>query len=420
MVRRIALCDVNNFYVSCERVFDPRLEGQPVVVLSNNDGCAVARSAEAKALGVRMGEPWHQVGERGRGVTALSSNYSLYADMSNRVMRILSAAAPATEIYSIDEAFMDLTGVPLPAAFGRALKDRIRQWTGLPVCVGIGSTKTRTKIANHIAKTQPEHGGVFDLEDLSPEAQTGLLGGIGVGKVWGVGRRLQAKLQALGIQTAADLRDAPKALLRSNFGVVLERTARELGGEPCQVLEQIEPARQQIMCSRSFNREVHSYDELRQAVLTYISRAAEKLRAEGSVAEAVQVFIRTNAFKAVPQYARGVTVALTGSSDDTLTLAQAALRGLRAIYRPGYAYKKAGTTLLGLSPKAQRQATLFDDAAARARRDRLNRTLDRVNLRFGRDALRLAGAGGSRSWRMQRQRLTPAYTTDWQALPVAH
>lgn len=434
---RLALVDANCFYVSCERVFDPTLEGRPVVVLSNNDGCAVARSPEAKAVGIKMGEPWHQVGARGKGVLALSSNYTLYADMSSRFMRVLADMAPSMEVYSIDEAFLDFTGIADAETHAREIKRRVRQWTGLPVCVGIGSTLTRAKLANHIAKSRSEHEGVFDIEALSPAACTALLASVEVGKVWGVGRRLQVKLQALGVETAADLRDTPKALLRSTFGVVLERTARELGGEPCQALEQVKPAKQQIMCSRSFSREVHSYDELRQAVVTYVSRAAEKLRAEGSVAEAVQVFVRTNAFKDVPQYARGVTVSLTGSSDDTLTLAQAALRGLRAVYRPGYAYKKAGTMLMGLSPKAQRQATLFDDEAALARRDRLNSTLDRVNVRFGRGALALAGAGRAPGWvmrsahrhearglappgreAMRRQRLTPAYTTDWQALPV--
>lgn len=418
---RVALIDVNNFYASCEAVFDPRLAGQPVVVLSNNDGCAVARSAEARARGIKMGEPWHLVGERGRGVIALSSNYELYADMSNRVMRMLAAAAPALEIYSIDEAFLDVSGIPAVSDFGRGLRAQIRQWTGLPVCVGIGSTKTRAKIANFVAKKNPSQGGVFDIEALDEAAETAWLASIPVNEVWGVGRKLAVRLAALGIASVADLRDRPAAEIKSLFGVVLARTVRELRGEPCLKLEALAPAKQQIMCSRSFSREIETFDELREAVLTYVSRAAEKLRGQGAIAGGVQVFVQTNNFKVdAPQYSRGLTVMLPGASDDTLELGQAAVRGLRALYRPGFKYKKAGTMLIDLTPKAQREATLFEYPHARDKRDRLNAVLDRVNLRFGRNSLRLAGAGFHRAWSMQRQHLSPAYTTEWAALPVAH
>ena len=289
----------------------------------------------------------------------------------------------------------------------------------MPVCVGIAATKTRAKLANYLAKKNPSYGGVFDLEAVDQAAQTNLLAAIAVNEVWGVGRKLAARLAALGVTTVADLRDRPPAEIRAHFGVVLERTVRELRGEACLELEEVAPAKQQIMCSRSFSREVATFDELREAVLCYVSRAAEKLRAQGAVAGAVQVFVQTNNFKPdLRQYSRGLTVMLSGASDDTLELGQAAVRGLRTIYRAGFKYKKAGTMLVDLAPKGQRQAGLFEDPRQRARRDRLNGALDRVNVRFGRDALGLAGAGVRREWSMQRQRLSPAYTTDWTALPI--
>lgn len=419
---RVALVDVNNFYASCEMVFAPRLRGQPLVVLSNNDGCVVARSPEAKALGVRMTEPWFQVERRLPQVQALSSNYTLYGDMSARVMQVLGDLSPAIEVYSIDEAFVDLTGVAGFHEHAHLIRRRIRQWLGLPVCVGIGSTKTRAKLANHVAKKRPEHGGVFDLEGLPPAAQTALLDGIEVGEVWGVGPRLARRLDALGVRTVRELRDASPEAIRAQFGVVLERTVRELQGMPCLAMEDVTPRRKQIMCSRSFGAEVETLDALREAVLTHAATAADKLRSEGSAAHALGVFVQTNPFKDVPQYSRGVTVPLPGASDDRLLLARAALVGLRRIFKPGFRYKKAGVMLMELVDKGERTVGLFDDPAAVARRERLNQTLDRIGARFGRGAVTLAGASAApdAAWRMRRQRMSPAYTTDWSAIPVVH
>ncbi|MHA7835734.1 MAG: Y-family DNA polymerase, partial [Algiphilus sp.] len=243
---RFALVDVNNFYVSCEQLFQPRLVGKPVVVLSNNDGCVVARSPEVKALGIRMGHPWHQLQREARlhGITAFSSNYTLYADMSQRVMTILGGMCPAQEVYSIDECFCDLTGLPQPAEQGRCMRQRIAQWTGLPVCVGIGSTKTRAKLANHIAKKQSQHGGVFDLEACDAVAQSRLLEDIPVDEVWGIGRRIGESLRAMGIATAVALRDADRARIRQRFNVVIERVVRELQGVSCLDLEEVAPTKQ--------------------------------------------------------------------------------------------------------------------------------------------------------------------------------
>ncbi|WP_420429457.1 Y-family DNA polymerase [Algiphilus sp.] len=417
---RFALVDVNNFYVSCEQLFQPRLAGKPVVVLSNNDGCVVARSPEVKALGIRMGHPWHQLQREARlhGITAFSSNYTLYADMSQRVMTILGGMCPAQEVYSIDECFCDLTGVPEPLQQGRRMRERIGQWTGLPVCVGIGSTKTRAKLANHIAKKQPQHGGVFDLEACDANAQSVLLDDIAVDAVWGIGRRIGEALRAMDITTAAALRDASRARIRQRFNVVIERVVRELQGVSCLSLDEVAPTKQQIMASRSFSRTVSGRCELREAVLSYVARAAEKLRGQGSLAGAIQVFIRTNPFKPeVAQYANSTSLHLPLATDDTLTLGRFALAALDLLYREGFAYHKAGVMLMDLVPRSQRQGGLFDDSDAIDRRSRLNSTLDAVNRKFGRGTLAVAGAGTERGWQMRRQHLSPAYTTAVESLP---
>lgn len=419
---RYALVDVNNFYATCEAVFNPRLAGKPLVVLSNNDGCVVARSAEAKARGVKMGEPWHLLKARpeGKGIIACSSNYALYSDMSSRVMRILRDMAPAIDVYSIDEAFLDLTGVHEVATLAKDIRARIRQWTGLTVCVGTGSTKTRAKLSNHVAKKRPEHGGTFDLEALSAGEQRELLEGIEVGEVWGIGRKIDARLGSMGIRTVEHLRGAPPRLIRSEFGVVVERVVSELNGVSCLPLELVAPAKQQIVSSRSFGRTVRTLEELSQAVLSYAARAAEKLRAQQSTTRMLQVFIQTNPFKAgVPQYMPSIAMSFSDSTDDTLLIGNAALAGLRRIYQPGYEYKKAGIQLAEIAPKQIRQTSFFDDAPDLERRSRLNATMDQLNARFGRGTVLVAGAGTEHRWAMQRQSLSPPYTTDWGSLPEA-
>jgi len=420
---RLALVDVNNFYVSCERVFDPRLIDRPVCVLSNGDGCVVARSPEVKALGVKMGTPWHELKAltKQHNILGLSSNYPLYASMSNRVMSILADMGTGQEIYSIDESFVDVAGIHRIDAHARMMRNRIRVWTGLPVCVGIGTTKTLAKLSNHVAKKNPQHAGVFELEQLEPRDQDAMLGSIAVDDVWGIGRRIAARLKTLNINTVKHLRDADPKAMRAQFGVVLERTVEELRGTSCLPLEMITPKRQQIMCSRSFGSEVEAYESLRAAVLTYASRAAEKLRREHSIAGGVHVFIHTNPFNPKrPQYSRSMTIPLPSATDDTLALAHCATAILKALYRPGYHYKKAGVMLTELSPRSQRQATLFDNTTTIASRARLNSTLDSINARFGRGSIGLAAAAVDRhTWRMRQSTLTPAYTTNWNDLPVA-
>lgn len=416
-----SLVDVNNFYVSCERVFDWKLIGKPVVVLSNNDGCVVARSNEAKALGIKMGAPWHTLKRLAgdHGIIGLSSNYTLYGDMSRRVMNILGNMAPTIEVYSIDECFLDFSGIQERPDHGQAIRARIQRWVGLPVCVGFGPTKTLAKLANHCAKKSlAGEIGVCDLTTLSATETDRLLASIDVGEVWGVGAKLSEQLQAMNIRTVADLRTADAGSLRSRFGVVMERTVRELRGDSCLPLEAVAPPKQQIMTSRSFGKEVVRLEELRESVLTYASRAAEKLRQQSSLASSVMVFIRTNPFKDVPQYARQIVVPLPHPTDDTLLIGRAVAAGLKAIYRPEFKYKKSGVMLMQLSPKAERQATLFEDVDAIARRERLNQTMDRINARFGKRTVGLAGAGHDHRWAMRAENKTPAYTTRWDEFPL--
>ncbi|KAA6182106.1 Y-family DNA polymerase, partial [Thiohalocapsa marina] len=424
----------------CEQVFRPDLQGRAVVVLSNNDGCIVARSREAKALGLRMGEPWFKARERlrqaGRApqpageVTALSSNYALYADMSNRVMRLLARFAPRQEVYSIDESFLDLSGLPEPAAaIGQRIRSTVLQWTGLPVCVGIGPTKTLAKLANHLAKQDARWNGVCDLQALAEPDVDRLLADVPVGEVWGVGARLARRLQALGIDTALALRRAAPSHIRQQASVVLERTALELRGIPCLALEDVTPDKQQIRCSRSFGAPVTTLEELIEAVTTFASRAAEKLRAQQGEAAAVAVEIQTSPFRTdSTPYAASRSIALATPSADTRALVAAACQGLRAIYRPHRRYTKAGVLLLGLGPAANTQPGLFDDSDSRRQSRALMATLDQINDRFGRGSLYLANARpAARSdarpaprWARRQDHRSPRYTTRWDELPVAH
>jgi DNA polymerase V len=376
---QFALGDVNNFYVSCERVFQPKLDNVPLVVLSNNDGCADARSNEVKALGVEMGTPWFKLKDlaRQRGILAFSSNYALYGDMSNRVATILRDFSPDIEVYSVDESFLRIESVAHlyggAPAMGRLMRERIKQWTGLPVCVGCGPTKTLAKLANHLAKKNAVFNGVCDLHALSRPERLQWMHKIEVGEIWGVGRRISNRLQALDIHTVLDLRNASPKQIRAQFGVVMERTCSELRGVSCLELEDLAPPKQQIMSSRSFGTPAESIAELSEAVSTYVTRATEKLRQQGSVAAAVHVFVQTNRFNDnEPQYSAGLLVPLPDPSDDTRVLTQYALMGLKAIFKPGYRYKKAGIMLTLLSDKSARQGSLFDDPGKhRARSARL-------------------------------------------------
>lgn len=421
-----ALVDVNNFYVSCERVFNPKLRDRPVVVLSNNDGCAVARSNEAKALGIKMAAPWFMMQDLARkhGIVALSSNYTLYADMSNRVTEVLRQYSPRLEVYSIDESFLCLDGLagqwPGMTDMGQAVRTQVQTWVGVPVCVGVAPTKTLAKLANHIAKKQPGFDGVCDLSQMPAARADQLFTAIEVGEVWGVGRRIAEQLARQGIHTVADLRAAPEKAIRQHFGVVMERTCAELRGVSCIALEDVAPAKKQIVSSRSYGERVSTLREIEESVSTYAARATEKLRGQGSTCGAVHVFVETDRFKVdEPQYNNGRTVPLPEPSDDLRVIVKAALWGLRRIFRPEFRYKKAGIMLMDLADGAARQATLFGSGVSEMASAPLMQALDGINKRFGRDTLRLASASGPHRWTARFDMVTPHYTTDWDAIPKA-
>ncbi|MCZ6416496.1 translesion error-prone DNA polymerase V subunit UmuC [Vibrio parahaemolyticus] len=415
-----ALVDCNNFYASCEKLFRPDLKDTPVVVLSNNDGCVVARSREAKLLGIKMGVPVFQIKSemQRHGILAFSSNYALYADLSSRVMRTLEEMAPRVEVYSIDEAFLDLTGIESAISlveFGQQVRERIGHWIGITVCVGIAPTKTLAKLANHAAKKYPATQGVVDL--TNPERQRRLLALVPVDDVWGVGRRLSKRLNTLGITTALDLANASPRAIRDQFSVVLERTVRELNGESCIELEEIPPTKKQIVCSRSFGAKVTQFELLREAVCEYATRATEKLRKEQQQAKVMTVFIRTSPFKDnEPQYSNSASGELLIPSCDTRDFIELANHLLKRIWKDGFRYAKAGVMLSDFYDPGMFQPGLFDDVSTRANSQQLMSVLDTIN-QSGAGKVFFAGQGTKKDWSMKREHLSPAYTTRWDQLP---
>ena len=420
-----ALVDVNNFYVSCERVFNPKLEGVPMVVLSNNDGCAVARSAEAKALGVKMGEPWHKLKDLARqhGILAFSSNYSLYGDMSQRAVEVLSTFTPNLEVYSVDESFLQIESVlklyPSATEMGQQMQERMRQWLGLPVCVGIGPTKTLAKLANHMAKKMSQFNGVCDLHAIPRAERVRMMAEIDVGEVWGVGRRVATRLKDMGIYSVLELRNAKPAEIRKHFNVVLERTCLELRGMPCLELEDVAPDKQQIMSSKSFGQPVTEVADLCEAISAYVERAAQKLRAQQSLAGGLYVFLRTNPFDPkAAQYSANHHVSFGVPTDDTRLISDLAVQVIKHLFKPGFVYKKAGVMLTGLSEKTSYQHDLFVDVAGQNRSTKLMKALDEINGKFGRDSLICASSGFDRRWAMKCSNRSPKYTTAWTEIPL--
>lgn len=416
-----ALADCNNFYASCERLFAPRLEGRPVVVLSNNDGCVIARSNEAKALGIPMGAPYFQIEKliQTERVAVFSSNYALYGDLSRRVMQVLAPFAPRIEVYSIDECFLDLGGLPFDLTdYGLQIVRTVRQWTGIPVSIGIAPTKTLAKLANRFAKKgRSPAGPVLDWRRLpSPEEA---LASVPVEDIWGIAGRSGARLRRMGIADALALRDADPRTLHSAFGVVMERIVRELRGVSCLPLESVPPPRRQIRVSRSFGERLTGLDDLRAAVARFAARAGEKLRAHQLSAQALSVFIHTSPFDTTrPGYANALTLPFVTPSQDSGLLIRMARLGLEKIYRPGYAYQKAGVLLLDLVPMEIRQGSLFaaegtDPECSK----RLMAVLDRINGTYGRQTLRFGSEALSETWRMRVRLKSPAYTTRWNELP---
>jgi len=417
MTSPLALVDCNNFYASCERVFQPALRGKPIVVLSNNDGCVVARSNEAKALGIGMGEPWHTCSARmdTKGVVVRSSNYSLYGDMSARVMRVLGQFTPNLEIYSIDEAFLDLTGFEdRLEAHARAIRATVLKWTGIPVSVGIGPTKTLAKLANRTAKKDQHSGGLAML--LTRAAQDAELGKIELTDLWGIAGRMAARLAAIGIRSPVELRDADARFVRERLSVMMERMVLELQGTPCIEMEDAPPDRKSIIASRSFGRQVTERRELEEAVTTHAARAAEKMRRQNLATAQLVVFIQTNRFRLQDrQHAAEQAIQLPVATSDTSKLNAAAMRALSMIYKPGYSYKKAGVMLFGLTPATTVQGSLFDTPDS-AKSVTLMSVVDRLNQRYGRNTLSFAVAGRAPGWKLRSEFISPRYTTSWGEL----
>ena len=415
----IALIDCNNFYASCERIFNPRLIGKPIVVLSNNDGCIITRSAEAKELGIKMGEPYFKAKKiiDKNNVRVFSSNYSLYGDISQRVMETLARFASDVEIYSIDEAFLGLNGFENYelSKYCKYIRRTIKQWVGIPVSIGVSTTKTLSKIANNLAKKNKEYDGVcilkswFDINEalkLTP-----------IEDVWGIGRRLSVFLKKYKINTAYDFTQLDKGWIRKNMGVVGEKTFLELCGVSCIKLELIPSDKKSCCVSRSFSKPIEKIDDLEESISSYGTRVAEKIREEGLVAESMSIFVLTNYFnRKEKQYSNSIKLQLPYPTNNSIKIVKRALEGIRKIYREGYRYKKAGVILYGLTKAKQTRGLLDYD---RENSDSIMNTLDRINERYGSSTIRLASEGVEKSWRMRRESVSPCYTTRFDDLVEA-
>ena len=415
------LIDCNNFYVSCERVFRPDLEGVPVIVLSNNDGCAVARSNEAKALGIKMGDPEFKLREliRRENIRVFSSNYALYGDLSRRVGDTLSSMVPTVEAYSIDESFLNLGEFNSREVepLARELRERVLRWVGIPTCVGIAPTKTLAKVGNFIAKTRPQFAGVCDLRSAAVRSE--LLPTVPVEEVWGIGGASAAKLAKLGIQTAADLAALEPDDARALMTVTGGRTVYELRGISCIPLELLEPTRKGIAVTRSFGKPVTEWTEMREALASYATRAAEKMRRYKVAADNLFVFMHTNTFNNDPFYSNGASARFPATTNDTGEVVGLAIRLGERLWRDGFRYAKCGVMITELLPEETRQPALWGDLD-RERRERVWKTMDKLNASLGRNTVRVLSAGPKDgAWKLRAEYRSPRWTTRWDELPMA-
>ena len=415
-----ALADVNSMYCSCERVFRPDLSHTPLVALSNNDDCAIAQTAEVKVLDIEMAQPWYQVREKAlaHGVVAFSSNYELYANFSNRFNEVLRQFTPRLEVYSIDECFLDLTGIKTDLTeYGHKIKDTVLQWVKLPICVGMGHSKTLAKLSNKVAKSRAEFKGVCDFTSMSEAEVDAILAQIEVRKVWGVGNSTEAKLHRVGVENALRLKRANPKRIRNEFGVLLERTVRELNGEVwIDMLDGPLPAKQ-VMSSRSFGDRITTFHEMTEAVTFHATNAAFKLRKQKLYTNMVFCFIQNSPFDKIPYY-KPMVVALPAPTDCTFKITEAALGMLKQIYKPGIHYQKVGVMLMELVPEQGQQTDLFGYTESKPKSTALMKTLDGLNKKYGRGTVQLASEGKNKAWAMQRALKSPNYTDDWKALPV--
>lgn len=406
-----ALIDCNAFYVSCERVFNPKLNNRPVVALSNNDGCIISRSKEAKALGIKMGVPLFKVKDivEKEKVVVFSSNYTLYADMSRRVMNIISSSSPYTEIYSIDEAFVELSSLPIDyESYAHQLRQTILQHTGIPVSIGIASTKTLAKVANHKAKKDDSLNGVCSLVNYNNIDQ--ILELTEVGDVWGVGRRLSKKLINHGIHNAKLLKNCSDSWIRKMMSVNGLKTITELRGISCIPLEEYSMTRKSCCTTRSFGKLLTNLDDIEQAVTTFARRAAERIRSESLAASCVSVFVRTNPFdKKSAYYSNGASRTLSHPTHDSITIIETSLLLTKRIFKNNYQYKKAGVLLSGLCDESEIQETLFEKNYNQ--NSDLMSAIDAINYRYGRDTLQMASECKVGNWKQKRENCTRNYTT---------
>lgn len=415
----IALIDCNNFYVSCERVFNPRLCHQPVIVLSSNDGCVIARSSEAKALGIRMAQPMFQIKELviKHNVQWQSSNYTLYASMSERVMNCIQEHSPNIEIYSIDEAFIDLTGMsPMDAVqFTKKLRHTVTQWTGIPVCIGLGRTKTLAKMANSLAKKE-NTTGVFSLDHQ--QQYHNVFRAFLVGDIWGIGRKTTLKLKDYDIITAQELIQQPATWIRQAFGLGVAKTVLELQGTPCIQLDDMK-SKKAIMSSRSFSKPITQLQELSEALSHYVATATEKCRAQRGLAQGICVYITTSRFKEKSEYyAKQKTIKLPEPSQDTRVITDYALMLLKTLFRSGFAYTKCGIVLLDIAPDSARQLDFFS-ALLPKQNNTAMQAMDKINRKYGKGTIHLAAEGFKKAWLARSNKKSPHYTTQWKELPVA-
>ena len=418
LLQSIALIDCNSLYASCERIFNPKLLGKPIVVLSNNDGCIITRSAEAKALGIKMGEPYFKAKKiiEKNNVKVFSSNYSLYGDISQRVMEILLGFSPEVEIYSIDEAFLNFKGFKNHEllTYCKHIRQTIKQWVGIPVSIGVGSTKTLSKIANHLAKKEADYEGICILK--GDEKIEEALNRIEIGDVWGIGRRLSKFLRNYEVRTAKQFAFLDRRWIRKNMGVVGEKIQLELCGVSCLDLELLPSPKKSCCVSRSFSRPIEKIEELQESIANYGSRVAEKIREEGLIAQSMSIFVLTNHFnKKEKQYSSSIKLQLDYPTSDSKLIVKRAVEGIKRIYKEGYRYKKAGIILYELHSSSSVRGLLDYD---KPRTDSLMRSLDEINYRYGSATLRLAAEGIRRSWHMRREKVSPCYTTSFDQLMI--
>lgn len=418
MTSTFALVDCNNFYCSCERLFRPELKKVPVAVLSNNDGCIVARSQEVKNLGIKMGTPLFKVRDliNQHNIQIFSSNYTLYGDLSARVMQTLEDFSPNVEVYSIDEAFLELSGFSNLEEYGHTIRSSVYQHVGIPVCVGIAPTKTLSKLANYAAKRFKATGGVVDLSD--PIRQKKLLSITPASEIWGVGRKHTKSLERIGVTTALQLSQLDTRQIRQHYSVVMERTVRELNGESCLALDESPASKQQIVCSRSFGKKITDYTALREIICEFAAKAAEKLRGERQLTSVVNFFVRTSSFiKTDPYYGNSATGRLRIPSSDTRDILNLTTKLFDAIYQDGYRYAKAGIMLGDFCSPDQVQYDLFLPMPDDPQRAKLMQTIDCINHN-GPGKIWFGGQRAKKDWFMRQELLSPAYTTRWDSLPM--